>query len=66
MATPAFFFGPFTWKILLYPFILRQYISLLLKYVSCMQQNYDSCFYNHSVSLCYFIEEIEFTGTERH
>jgi hypothetical protein len=33
-------------------------MSLLLRCISCMQQNAGSCFHIHSVSLCPFIEEL--------
>ena len=39
-------------------FNLKSYLSLLLRCVSCMQQNDGSCFHIHSVSLCLFIGEL--------
>ena len=58
MATPAYFLGSFVWKIVLQPFILRQCLSLLLRYVSCIQQTAGSCLHIQSVSLCIFIGEL--------
>ena len=55
-ATPAYFLGPFDWKIFSQPFTLRQ--SLRLRYVFCMQQKDGFCFHIQSVSLCLFIGEL--------
>ena len=58
MATPACFLGPFAWKNFFHPFTLRYCLSLLLRCVSCMQQNAGSCLHIQSVSLCFFIGEL--------
>ena len=57
MATPACFLVLFTWKIFPHPFTLRQCLSLLLRCVSYTQQNEESCFCIHSVSLWKFLLE---------
>ena len=51
IATPAFFWFPFTWGIFFHPFTLSLFVSLGLKWASCRQHIYGSCFYIHSVSL---------------
>jgi hypothetical protein len=38
IAAPACFLGTFAWKIFFQPFTLRLYLSLMLKYASCIQQ----------------------------
>jgi hypothetical protein len=58
MATPACFLQPFAWLIVFKPFTLRLYLSLSLKWISCMQENVGSYLYIQSVSLCLFIEEL--------
>lgn len=55
MATLIWFLGPFTWNIL--PFTLRLCLSLMLRYVSWMQQKGGSCFHVQSISLYLFIGE---------
>ena len=55
MATPAFFWFPFTWSIFSHPFTFSLYVSLVLKWVSCRQHMYGSCFCIHSASLCLLI-----------
>ena len=51
IATLAFFWLPFTWNIFFHPFTLSLYVCPGLKWVSCSQQIYASCFCIHSVSL---------------
>jgi hypothetical protein len=58
MATLAYFLKPFAWKIVFQPFNLRYYLPLSLRYISCMQQNADSCLLIQSVSLCLFIGKL--------
>jgi hypothetical protein len=58
MATPAYFFRPFAWKIVFQPFILRYWLSFSLRWVSCKQENVGSCLCSQSVSLCLFIGEL--------
>jgi uncharacterized membrane protein len=58
MVIPPCFLGLFAWKIFFHPFTLRQYLSLLVRCVSCMQQNDRSSFRTQSVSLCLFIGEL--------
>ena len=53
--TPAFFCFPFAWNIFFHPLTFTLYVSLGLKWVSCRQQIYGSCFYIHSVSLCLLV-----------
>ena len=55
IATPAFFWFPFAWNIFFYPFTFSLYVSLGLKWVSCRQHIYGSCFCIHSVSLCLLV-----------
>jgi hypothetical protein len=58
MATPAWFLGPFAWKIVFQHFTLSYCLSLSLKCVSCTQQKVGSCLRNESVSLCLFTREL--------
>ena len=51
IATPTFFCLPFAWNIFFYHLIFRLYVSLGLKWVSCRQHIYGSCFCSHSASL---------------
>ena len=55
IATPAFFCFPFARNILLHPLTFSLYVSLGLKWVSCRQHTYGSCFCVHSASLCLLI-----------
>ena len=55
IATPAFFCFPFTWNIFFHPLTFSLNVSLGLKWVSCRQHIYGSCFYIHSVSLCLLV-----------
>jgi hypothetical protein len=58
MATPYCFLVPFSWDTFFYPFILRSCLMLLLRFVSCMQQNTGSCLSILSVSFFLFIGEL--------
>ena len=51
IATPAFFCFPFAWNIFFHPVTFGLYMSLGLKWVSCRQHMYGSCFCVHSASL---------------
>ena len=51
IATTAFFWFPFAWNIFSHPFTCSLYVSLGLKWVSCRQQRYGTCFCIHSFSL---------------
>ena len=51
-ATPAFFGFSFAWNIFCHPFTFSLYVSWGLKWVSCRQYIYGSCFCIHSASLC--------------
>ena len=51
IATPAFFWFPFSQNIFFHPFTFSLYVSLGLKWVTCKQHMYGSCFCIHSVSL---------------
>ena len=55
IATPAFFSFPFTWNIFFYPLTFSLYVSLDVKWVSCRQHIYGSCFCIHSASLCLLV-----------
>ena len=52
IATPAFFLFPFAWNIFFHPLTFSLYVSLGVKWFSCRQQIYRSCFCIHSASLC--------------
>ena len=54
-ATQAFFCFPFAWNIFFHPLTFSLYVSLGLKWVSCRQHIYGSCFYIHSASLCLLV-----------
>jgi hypothetical protein len=58
MGTPSCFFCPFAWKTVFQTFNLRKFLSLTLRYVSCIQQDAGSCLYFLSVGLCLFIGEL--------
>ena len=51
IATPAFFCFPFAWTIVFCPLTFSLYVSWGLKWVSCRQHIYGSCFCIHSSSL---------------
>ena len=50
-ATSAFFCFPFAWNIFFYTLTFSLYVSLGLKWVSCRQHIYRSCFCIHYASL---------------
>ena len=52
---PAFFWFPFAWNIFSHPLPFSLYVSLGLKWVSCRQHIYGSCFCIHSASLCLLV-----------
>ena len=52
IATPAFFRFPFAWNIFFHLLTFSLYVSLSLKWASCRQHIYGSCFCIHSASLC--------------
>ena len=54
-ATPAFFCFPISWNIFFHPLTFSLYVSLDLKWVSCTQHIYGSCFCIHSASLCLLV-----------
>ena len=56
IATPAFFCFPFAWNIVFHLLTFSLYVSLGLKWVSCRQHIYGSCFRIHSASLCRLVE----------
>jgi hypothetical protein len=58
MATPAHFLGHLLGKLFSKSFTLRQYLSLSLKYISCMKQNAASCLPIQSVSRFLVIGEL--------
>ena len=53
IATPAFFCFPFAWNIFFHPLIFSLYVSWGLKWVSCRQHIYRSCFCIHSAILSF-------------
>ena len=53
--TPASFCFPFSWNIFFHPLTFSLYVSLGLKWVSCRQYIYGSCFCIHSASLCLLV-----------
>ena len=55
IATSAFFCFPFRWNIFLHPLTFSLYVSLGLKWVSCRQHIYGSCFCIHSASWCLLV-----------
>ena len=55
IATPAFFFCPFTWNIFFYPLTFSLCRSFFLRWVSCRQHMCGSCFLIHSATLCLLI-----------
>jgi len=52
IATPAFLYFPFAWNMFSHPLTFSLYVSLGLKWVSCQQHKYGSCFCIHTASLC--------------
>ena len=55
IATPVFFCFPFARSIFFHPLTFSLYVSLGLKWVSCRQHIYGSCFCIHSASLCLLV-----------
>ena len=55
IATPAFFCFPFAWNIFFHPLTFSLYVSWGLKWVSCRQHIYGSCFLIYSASLCLLV-----------
>ena len=55
IAIPAFFCFPFTWNILFHHLTFSLHVSLGLKWVSCRQHIYGSCFCIHSANLCLLV-----------
>ena len=55
IATPALFCFPFAWSTFFHPLTFSLYVSLGLKWVSCRQHIYGSCFFIHSASLCLLV-----------
>ena len=55
IATPTCFCFPFAWNIFSHPLPFSLYVSWHLKWVSCRQHIYGSCFYIHSASLCLLV-----------
>ena len=55
IATPAFFYFPLSWNAFFHPLTFSIYVSLDLKWVSCRQHIYGSCFCIHSASLCLLV-----------
>ena len=51
IGTLAFFCFPFAWNIFFHPLTFSHYVSWGLKWVSCRQHIYGSCFCIHSASL---------------
>ena len=47
IATPAFFWSLFPWKIFFQPFTFSLYVSPVLRWVSCRQHMQGSCFCIH-------------------
>ena len=56
IATPAFFCFPFAWNMFFHPPTFSLYVSLGLKWVSCRQHIYQSCFCIYSASLYLLVE----------
>ena len=55
ISTPAFFWFPCAWNNFFHPFTFSLYVFLGLKWVSCRQHIYGSCFCIHSASLCLLV-----------
>ena len=55
IATPAFFCFPFAWNLFFYPLTFSLYVSWGLKWVSCRQHIYGSCFCIHSAIVCLLV-----------
>ena len=57
IATPAFFWGPFGWKMVFHPFTFSLNVSLGSKWVSCRQQMDGSCLFIKCATLWHFMED---------
>ena len=57
IAFPSFFFFTFVWNVVFYPLTFSLYVSWGLKWISCRQNIYGSCFCIRSVSLCLLVGE---------
>ena len=55
IATPAYFCFPFAWNIFFHHLTFSLYVSWGLKWMSCRQHMYGSCFCIHSASLCLLV-----------
>ena len=55
IATPALFWSLFLWNIFFQPFSSSLYVSLVLRWASCRQHIWGSCFCIHSASLCLLV-----------
>ena len=55
IAIPALFCFPFAWNMFFHPLTFTLYVSLGLRWVSCRQHIYGSCFRIHSASLCLLV-----------
>ena len=55
IAIPALFCFPFAWNIFFHALTFSLYVSWGLKWVSCRQHIYGSCFRIHSASLCLLV-----------
>ena len=55
IAIPAFFCFPFALNIFFHPLTFSLFVSWGLKWVSCRQHVYRSCFSIHSASLCLLV-----------
>ena len=51
----TFFYFPFAWNIFFHPLTFSLYMSLGLKWVSCKQHMYRSCFCINSANLCLLV-----------
>ena len=51
----SFLLLPISWNVFFHPLIFSLYVSLGLKWVSCRQHIYGSCFCIHSASLCLLV-----------
>ena len=58
IATPAFFYFPFAWNVFFHSLTFSLYVSLGLKWVSCRQPVYGSCFCIHSAICVFWLEHL--------
>ena len=56
--TPAFFWFPFAWNIFFHPFTFSLYVSLGLKWISCRQHMYGSCFVSIQPVFAFWLEHL--------